>query len=264
MALKCRMRLVDLRGNMNLLPPNLDLKPTQRDAMLLYLDFEGESTQNLTEIDALTNQLQVSTAVAIEIVSASATDKNAADGAVRSANVIGVGSDNRPVNNTEVLDAADGTTPVTTTNTYKDVWHSFSNLWGSADKDAEGNIDIRKANDDVMSQIAATANEGSGSAFMLPTGWNAYLLQGILEAVGAQAADEGKVLTIKYYDTVDALSDVYSINYETHTIYGAVRRIEFKGGKVHAAGTELNFFIQRVDDGNENFEAHLVFLLWKT
>ena len=195
------------------------------------------------EIDPLTNKLQLSTPAALEWISASALDKNAAGGHVRQFNYVGVGADNRPTNFTAQLNATDGTTFVLGTDSLLDAWHLFADLWGSGGLDAAGQIDLRKIDDTIVGSIAINANEGSGSGFKVPTGWAAYLAKGSLEASGAQAAGQGTTFTIKYIDAVDALTSVQVLFQETHNIVGVDSvPVRFQGEHVAGPGEEIQFY----------------------
>jgi len=263
MALKCRMRLLEPSEWQGFNKFGISPGILMSNAKLLIINFEGESTAGLTEIDPLTAKLQATVAAIMEMDSSQALDKNHADGAVRTVNTIGVNENNEPVNRTEEMHATDGTIIKDTTNLYMDLWHLFGNLWGNGDLDAEGDVDISKGDATLIGRIAATANEGQGSGFKVPIGWRAAMLYGSINAVGAQAADEGKKIRLLYVDDVDVLNDVRSINYIDLEIYGAVRRLETCHVQIFDAGTEITFFIVRSDDGNEDFIAQFQFLLWK-
>jgi len=263
MALKCRMRLYEPEQWQGFNLHNISQGVIQSKAKLLHITLAGESTENETEIDALTAKTQDTVAVIMEMDSSDDLDRNKTDGAVRSVNTIGVDENNEPLNRTELMHATAGTTIVDTTNLYLDVWHTYANLWGESDLDAAGTVDLSTAGAVLICRIAALANEGQGSGFKIPIGWRAALISRSLQAIGAQAADEGKYVKMLYVDEIDVLNDVRAFNYEILEIYGAVRRVDATSVIIFDEKTEITFFEKRSVDGNENFEAHYYFLLWK-
>lgn len=265
MVLKARMRLYEGKEIDNFLNSrkNIPNHVLGSNPKLLVIDMNGASTDGETEIDPVTNKLQASTAEALEMVSASADDNNSGTGHCEKVTCIVVDSNGEPTTHEITMDDSDGTTVQTTTETFLDVWHVYASEWGSGDLDCAGQVDVRQTDDTIISSIAAAANEGEGSGFKIPTGWLGALLNGYIQADGAQAADEGKILKMYLNDVIDAATDVNVLNYILTEIYGSNNRFqEVKCDKILQSGTEVTFFIDRVADGNENFVAHLEFLLW--
>jgi len=232
-------------------------------AKLLELIFFGTSTAALTEIDPVDNKMQLATADLMEFLSSDNLDNSSGTGHLAQFNAIVVDSNNEPKNLALTMHAVTGTTLVHTVQTLLDCWHTNAIAWGSGDLDAAGNVLMEKEDSTTICTIAAAANEGNGSGFLIPAGWKAVLLEGRLEADGAQAADEGKTLTIMVNDAVDLATDVRVGNIFTWTIYGTVLTIEISTNRIFQAGSEITFWIQRVDDGDETFTARLYFLLWE-
>jgi len=234
-------------------------------AKLLHITLAGTSTAG-SEIDALTAKTQDTTAVIMEMDSSSDEDHYGGappDGAVRSVNTIGVDENNEPLNRTEKMHDATGTTITDTTNLYMDVWHTYANAWGSADTNATGTVDLSTAGATLISRIAAAANEGQGSGFKVPIGWRAALISRTLQAIGSQGAAEGKYVKMLYLDEVDVLNDVRAFNYEIMEIFGVIRRVESNCPIIFDEKTELTFFEGWSNAGGEAFEAHYYFILWK-
>jgi hypothetical protein len=266
MALKARMRLLEGKEIDNFLnsKKNVPNHVLGSNPKLLIIDMNGSSTDGETEIDAVTNKMQLTTAEALELVSASSDDNNSGTGHCEKVTCIVVTDENEPTNHEITMHATDGTTVMTTTDTFLDAWHVHASEWGSGDKDCAGQVDLRKVDDTVIASIAAGANEGEGSGFKIPKGWLGALLNGYIQADGTQAADEGKILKMYVNDAIDAATDVNVLNYIITEIYGSNNRFqEVKCDKILQSETEITFFIDRVDDGNEDFVAHLEFLLWK-
>ncbi len=232
-------------------------------AKILELIFFGTSTAALTEIDPVDNKMQLSTADLMEWLSSDNLDKDIlATGAVRAFNSIIVDENNEP-KNLECRMGPLGTTLQHSVINILDCWHTNAIDWGGGDLDAEGNITMEKEDSTTISTIAITANEGNGSGFLIPAGWKACLLEGRLETDGAQAVDEGKTLTMIVNDAIDLATDVIVGNLFTWTIYGTVLSIKIDLNRIFQAGSEITFWIQRVDDGDETFTARLYFLLWE-
>lgn len=267
MALKCRMRLYEPEQWQGFNLFGISNGIIMSKAKLLHITLAGTSTAGETEIDPLTAKTQDTTAVIMEMDSSDNEDHYAggppADGAVRSVNTIGVDENNEPLNRTEKLHDTTGTTIRDTTNLYMDVWHTYANSWGAADLDATGTVDLSTAAANLICRIAIAANEGQGSGFKVPIGWRAALISRSLQAIGSQAAAEGKYIKMLYVDEIDFLNDVRAFNYEILEIYGAARRVYDQSVMIFDEKTEITFFINRSNAGNEDFEAHYYFLLWK-
>ncbi|MHA1748385.1 MAG: hypothetical protein ACTSYF_07035 [Promethearchaeota archaeon] len=111
-----------------------------------------------------------STAITLKAVSASATDKDAADGAVREITVIGLDADGTPQEETIALD---GTTAVELSDSWSRVIHAYAISWGTGGSDAAGNITIYdKSDDTVYLTITAGSNESNGCHIYFAENWN--------------------------------------------------------------------------------------------
>jgi len=227
-----------------------------------------------TEIKPCTAYLNASVAVAIEHLSSDALDRNAADGAVRSFYTIGIDELDEIITRLEEQDATDGTTPITTTNLYKDVFHAHAAAHGTTDKDAEGTITLRKADDTALTTIPITKNESLGSAFKVPDNHVAMLSYGLLRrltaAAGVYAADEGIRLRIIYIDPIDGATglaaadrcnnwiDVESVGGYTDQAQGS-----FPIGQCFESGTWIHLQHSSKVDAGEEYDLVLEFLIWK-
>lgn len=230
---------------------------------LINIKLGGTSTDGETEINPVSNKMQLSTAEKVKVVSSSANDNSSATGHVQKVTIIGVDENDNVVREEITLDDTDGTTAVESTNSYKDVWHSYASSWGSGDLDAAGNIDVTKQDDTVISRIAAGSNEGEGSGILIPDDHLGSILKGYLNASGSQATNEGKQLKIYINDVVDQETDTYTLNYIELDVYGYVRLNEVPSTRVYQDSTEITFFINRIADGNEDFFAQILVLLWE-
>lgn len=265
MALKCRMRLYETRQisrfvNSN---KNIPMGVLAGKCKLLEIIMNGATGAAIAEIDPVSAKMQLATADLMEFKSSDNLDNSSGTGALAKFNAIVVDANDEPKNLELAMHAVTGTTLVHTDETLKDCWHINAVEWGSHDLDAEGNVDMEKEDSTAICTIAAAANEGNGSGFLIPAGWKACLLEGRLEAVGAQAADEGKIFTLIFNDAVDLATDVRVLNSMSWTIYGVVLTIKIDCNRIFQAGTELTMWISRVDDGNEDFHVRLYFLLWE-
>jgi hypothetical protein len=230
---------------------------------ILKIQFEGTSTDGETEIDPVTNKLQVSSAEQLEYVSSSSDDNSSSSGHLQKFKAIVVDEDNEPIVVEFTMDDSDGTTVITTTNKYKDVWHTYGSSYGSGDINSAGNVDLRQTDDTVICRIASGEHEGNGSGFKIPDGWKGCLLKGDLNADGTQASNEGKILKLYINDSEDQETDQEVLNYIQHQVYGYTREQKVDTSTIFQEGTEITFFINRVNDGNEDFTAHIEILLWE-
>jgi len=238
---------------------------------VLVIDMDGAATDSKVEIDPQNNVLQASTAEQTYLVSGAAADKDAADGAVRTVDVIGVVDDLKEadkkdiVTQEEALDAEDGTTDADTDETYYDVWHMVAKTFGSADLDAEGAITLNKADDTTLLTIAAAAVEGNGSQLKVPEDWRGAILpESYITTYGAVTASQG----------VDCLLDILSSwEQTTDAEDGSLAEFVYRCvdfGKVHIdlnrilqPGDLVKFNVKQVG-GAEDFRLHLEILLWRT
>ena len=265
MAVKVRMRLwegKELDAFINS-TKNIPMHVIASKAKVLEILMNGLSTIAEGEIDPLTNKLQGTTAVALEQLSSSNVDNSSGTGAVELVETIGVDENNEPFTHEEYQHAATGTTVITTTQTFMDVWHTHAVEWGSADLDAEGTVDVRKIDDTILSRILATANEGAGSGFKIPTGWLCSLLGGRLECVGAIGAGQGTIFTMRVLDAIDLVTDVRVLTDHIWQVDDSHRSQELQPSiKIFQSGTEITFH-QIYLVAAEDFSVRMYFLLWK-
>ena len=264
MALKCRMRLYETRHisrfvNSN---KNVPMGVIAGKCKLLEILMNGTSTAG-SEIDPVTNKMQLTVADLMEYKSAQDNDKDLAIGGhVRAFNAIVVDANNEP-KNLECRMAALGTTLVHTAEKLLDCWHINAIDWGDGDDDAAGQIDMEKEDSTAISSIAGAANEGNGSGFLIPAGWKACLLEGRLEAVGAQGAAEGVVLTMNINDAIDLATTVNVLNSISWQIHGSDRTVKLDCNRIFQAGTEITFNQAWIVGAGEDFHVRLYFLLWE-
>lgn len=150
-----RMRLYNPEWN-NVTDPTLLRKIGY--PMVFELFYSAAPSANATEFGGAANNALngTTTPVILYVASSSATDHDAANGAVRAIQIIGItvanvadyvaGRELPQYSVEEVrLDAADGTTDVTTSRYYLRVIHAYACEWGTgggASHDAEGNITV--------------------------------------------------------------------------------------------------------------------------
>lgn len=155
--------------------------------------FNGACTDAAAElVSGYTAELDGTvTSIDVHMVSADALDKNAAAGAVRSVNILGIDADMTGFElETLACDATAGTTSVDTTATYSRVLQAWSNAWGSGGADAEGNITIKDAEGgNVNMTIAAASNETTSTRVFIPVGWRAKILDADIHPSNAVAAN---------------------------------------------------------------------------
>jgi len=193
---ECRMRLQEYKdiggGYLDDLP--FEVHGKQPKLLTLHVVGMPADVKAFAEIDAPTNDMKDAVALALEIVSSDALDKNHVDGAVRTFNTIGIDGDDEMVTREEAMHATNGTTPVHTDNVYKECFKAYATLWGTTDDDAEGQIDLRELDDaPIFISIPAGDNESNGARFKVPDGHVAMLYGGTLTR-HASAADEGVII----------------------------------------------------------------------
>jgi hypothetical protein len=275
-AAAIRMRLQeykDIAGGLLLSIPNA-IRAMEPKLLRIHVVGTPADAAGFTEIDPNPAYLNESTAVAIEILSSSADDNGSATGAVQSVTTIGIDGNDEIVARSQPLHATVGTTVVTSTDLYKDVFHHYANSWGSSDKDAAGNITIRNIADTALCVLTAGKNESEGSAFKVPDNHVAMLAYGLLRrltaAAGVYAADEGIRLRIVYIDPIDGATglaaadrcnnwiDVESVGGYTDQAQGS-----FPIGQCFESGTWLHFYHSSKVDAGEEYDLVLEFLIWK-
>jgi len=264
MADLCRMRLqefADISGGiLNQIPPEIRAQRPK----LLNIHLTGASTDgNFTEISAPTAVMGLSTAVVIETKSADALDKNAAGGAVRAQEFIGIDERDEIIGREELMDATDGSTDEATTNLYKEVFHSFAKLWGTGGKDAEGQIDVSLIDNTVQVSIPIAKNESNGSRFKVPDNHVCMLFGGLLSR-NSVATDEGVIIRIKYIDAIDVLgTDSVALNYIEIIVAGINIQIDVPKGHMFEEGSWISFHRSWQADLSEDYDLTISFLIWK-
>lgn len=266
-ASECRMRLQEFKDIGGGYLDDLPLSILARSPKLLTLHVVGKpaDVKAFAEIDAPTNVQDAAVAVAIEHVSGDALDKNAAAGAVRTYNSIGIDGNDEIVTREEAMHATDGTTVVATTNLYKDTFHAYGTLWGTQDDDAEGQIDIRELDDTILISIPATDNESNGSRFKVPDNHVAMLYGGKLSRHSV-ATDEGVIIRIIYIDAIDGLLGAAadrSVNWVDYVAGGTHVQIDIPKGQMFESGSWLSFWHSSLVDAGEDYDLTLNFLIWK-
>jgi len=266
-ASECRMRLQEFAdiggGYLDDLP--LSIMAMSPKLLTLHVVGKPADVKAFAEIDAPTNELAVTTAVAIEHLSADALDKNAAAGAVRTYNSIGIDGNDEIITREEAMDATDGTTETATTNVYKDCFHAYATLWGNQDDDAEGKIDIRKLDDTILVSIPLGDNESNGARFRVPDDHVAMLYGGTLTR-HASAADEGVIIRLIYIDAVDALLGLAAdraINWIDFSVGLYTTHLNIPKGQMFEEGSQISLWHSSMVDLGEDYDLKLNFLIWK-
>ena len=226
-----------------------------------------------TEIDPCPAYQTASTAVAIEILSSSNTDNQAAGGHLQEVNIIGTDENDELVTKPQLLHATAGTTVVTSTTTWKNVFHTYGIQWGTGDKDAAGNITVQKIDDTDLCVITAAGNESEGSAFRVPDGHCALLdhrsLRRTAPAAGVYANDEGVRLKVEWIDEIDGTTGLVAAdrtnNYFIMEVVGAFENVEENTfpTEVFESGTWIHFWHSSKVNAGEAYDAHFSFVIWK-
>lgn len=271
-----RMRLHEWRDHGGMVAPMLNLPKsvTATQPWTIHINVEGTPADvaGFSGIDPCPTTLGVSTAVAIEILSADNKDNGAAGGAVQSVNIIGIDGNNNLVNKTQAMHAATGTTVVTSTDLYKEVFHTYANSWGTEDKDAEGNITVQKIDDTDLCLILATKNESEGSSFLVPDGCVAMLVHAHLKrlapAAGVYAADEGVRIRIVYINPVDGSTGLVAgdraANWiELEAVGEFYHEANHEGGHIFEAGTWITHQHSSKVNAGELYSLNLEYIVWK-
>ncbi|KKL70456.1 hypothetical protein LCGC14_2104750 [marine sediment metagenome] len=271
-ASECRMRLFEYRdiggGILGDLP--LHIKAAHPQLLTLHIIGKPADAAAFSEIDPPTSVFAVSTAVAIETISSSANDGNAAGDHLQAISTIGNNGSNKMVTIQNIATSADWTTFQLETELWKNIFHCFGSLWGTGDKDPAGDVDIRKIDDTVIVELGAGDNEGNGAAFVVPDGHAAMLYGGVLRRLtssGAWANDEGIKIRIIYIDAIDALIAAAdrSQNWIELVIAGqySKQELEIPKGHVFAEGTQIIHQHSSAVNLGEDYDLYLQYLIWK-
>lgn len=267
-ASECRMRLQEFKDIAGGYLDDVPLSIMAMSPKLLTIHVVGKPAdiKAFAEIDAQTNNMEDAVALAIESVSGDALDKNHADGAVRTFNTISIDGDNEMVTREELMHATDGTTPVQTTNVYKECFKAYATLWGNGDDDAHGQIDIRELDDaPIFISIPAGDNESNGERFKVPDNHVAMLYGGRL-ARHSIATDEGVIIRLIYIDAVDALLGLAAdraINWVDFIVGGTHVQIDIPKGQMFESGSWISLWHSSLVDAGEDYDLTLNFLIWK-
>ncbi len=266
-ASECRMRLQEFRdigeGILDDIP--LSIRAMHPKLLTLHIVGKPADVKAFAEIDAPTNILDEAAGVILEHFSADNKDHNAAGGALRTFNTIGIDGLNEIVTREEQQHATVGTTQVDTTNLYKECFHMYGTLWGTEDDDAEGNITIQNIADDDLVIIPATDNESNGARFKVPDNHVAMLYGGHLSRE-ATAADEGVLIRLIFLDAVDALLGLAAdraINWVDFSVGLYSTYTKIPKGQMFEAGTWLSLWHSSMVDLGEAYDLQLNFLIWK-
>lgn len=268
----CRMRLQEFAdiggGVLSELP--LEIKAGRPQILRLHITGTPADAIGFSEISAPTTKADITTAVAVETISSAAGDNLSAGADVQKINAICIESDR--LNTVELsMDPTDGTTFVLHTELLKEVFHSYSVAWGTNDKDAAGNIDVRNIADTVWVQILATKNESNGSSFKVPDGHVAMLWGGRLTRL-AETVDEGVSIRIVYTDTIDGATGLAAADRLNNWLEFVVNGITGSGdgqsinipkGQVFESGTWIQFQHSSLVNLGEPYDLTLDFLIWK-
>jgi len=262
----CRMRLQEYRdisgGILGELPSHI--KAASPKLLKLHITGVPDDVIGFAEISAPNAVLGLSTAVVIETMSSDALDKNAAGGAVRTQQFIGINEEDEILSRQEVMHTTDGTTDQATTNLYKEIFHSFADSWGTGGKDAEGTILVRTVGDTTQVTIPITTNESNGARFLVPDNHVAMLFGGRLTRL-TETVDEGQSIRIIFTDPIDAIgTDSILNNWIEFVVNGAIEQYTvIPKGHVFESGTWLKFQHSSLVDLGEPYDLTLDFLIWK-
>lgn len=265
----CRMRLQKYAeiggGILENLPSHV--KASRPSLLRLHITGTPADTIGFSEISAPTTAIaNIDTAVAVETISSSASDNQAAGGHAQEIRVIGIQNDK--LDNIDLLGhATDWTTFVLHDEVLKEIFHSHVIQWGTGDKDAAGNIDVRNIADAVFVQILAGKNESNGSSFRIPTGHVGMLFGGRLTRL-AETIDEGNSIRIIYLDDIDFTTGLVAgdrlNNYLEFVANGAKEQYTtIPKGHMFKAGTWIQFQHSSLVNLGEAYDLTLDFLIWK-
>lgn len=268
----CRMRLqeyADIGGGILGDLPN-HIKAASPQLLKLHITGTPANAIGFSEISAPTTKADVATAVQVETISASASDSQAAGDHAQELRVICI--ENDKLTNVDLLGhATDWTTFVLHDELLKEVFHSYVIQWGTGDKDAAGNIDVRNIADTVWVQVLAGKNESNGSSFKVPDGHVAMLWGGRLTRL-AETVDEGVSIRIIYTDVIDGATGLAAadrlnnwLEFVVNGITGSGdgQSIEIPRGHMFGSKTWIQFQHSSLVDAGEPYDLTLDFLIWK-
>ncbi len=273
-ASECRMRLQEYRdiggGILGDLPQHI--KAASPQLLTLHIIGKPADALGFSEIDPPTSVFAVSTAVAVESISSSASDNNSGTGHLEKVNAIGINGSDKMITVVMTGDATDWTTFVLHTELWKNIFHSYGSEWGSGDKDPAGAVDIRTIADTVITELVAGDNEGNGAAFVVPNGHVAMLYGGTLRritATGAWANDEGIRIRIVYIDAIDGATGLVAADRSQNWIdliiagqYGE-QEIQIPKGQMFESGSQIIHQHSSAVNLGEDYELYLQYLIWK-
>ena len=272
-ASECRMRLLEYRdiggGILGDLPEHI--KAAEPQLLRLHIIGKPADAAGFSEIDPPTSVFAETTAVAIETISDSANDGNAAGDHLQAISTIGINNLNKMVTVENIATTADWTAFQLETETWKNIFHCFGSEWGTGDDDPAGAVDVRKIDDTVIVELVAGDNEGNGAAFVVPIGHAAMLYGGHLKritATGAWANDEGIKIRIVYIDALDgelgAAAD-RSQNWIEFVIAGQYgnQDVIIPRGHVFAEKTQIIHQHSSAVNAGEDYDLTLEYLIWK-
>ena len=271
-ASECRMRLYEYKdiggGILGELPGHI--KAASPQLLDLYIVGKPADAAGFSEIDPPTARLGGSTGVAIETISSSGDDGNAAADHLAAISAIGISGADKLVTVQMLATSAAWTTFQLHTETWKEIFHCFGSLWGTGDLDPAGDVDIRKIDDTVLVELGAGDNEGNGAWFKVPDGHVAMLWGGQLRritATGAWANDEGVKIRILYVDEVDKLIGAAdaALNWLEFIIAGQYGNqfVDIPKGFMFKEKTEITHQHSSAVDAGEDYVLHLQYLIWK-
>lgn len=271
---ECRMRLqeyADIGGGILGELPN-HIKAASPQLLTLHIIGKPADVAGFSEIDPPTSVHSVSTAVAIETISSSADDGNAAGDHLQGISIIGINGNNKMVTVQNLATTAAWTTFQLETELWKNIFHPYGSKWGTGDKDPAGDVDVRTIADVVIVELAAGDNEGNGAAFVVPDGHVAMLYGGIfrrLTASGAWANDEGVKIRIVYIDAIDGATGLVAADRAGNWIelviagqYGE-QELEVPKGHMFEEGSQIIHQHSSAVNAGENYDLYLQYLIWK-
>lgn len=267
-----RMRLYEYRdiggGILGDLPEHI--KAASPQLLDIFIVATPADAAGFLEIDPPTNIFAEAVAVAIETISSSANDGNAAADHLAAISTIGINGSNKMVTVQNIATSDDWTTFQLEVELWKNIFHCFGSLWGTGDKDPAGAVDVRKIDDTVIVELAAGDNEGNGAAFVVPHGHACMLYGGRLTRLtttGAWANDEGVSIRILYVDEVDALLAAAdsAINWLEFTVAGQYgnQYVDIPRGFMFKEDTKITHQDSSVVNAGEPYTLHLQYLIWK-
>ena len=272
-ASECRMRLQEFAdiggGLLGELP--LNILAARPQLLTLHIIGKPADAAGFSEIDPPTSVHNVDTAVAIETISSSGDDGNAAGDHLQAISIIGINGSDKMVTVQNIATSAAWTTFQLEVELWKNIFHCYGSLWGTGDDDPAGAVDVRNIADTVIVELVAGDNEGNGAAFVVPDGHVAMLYGGVLRrltATGAWANDEGIKIRIVYIDENDGLLGLAadrSQNWIELVIAGQYgeQELQVPKGQMFESGSQIIHQHSSAVDGGEDYDLYLQYLIWK-